>query len=496
MMVTQILYALFSLVSMAMAFHPLEKLWQNSEYEKTVDLSKSFIKERHDISALNTFNEPLSKYTFGIPRHLDNEVSLLIGMFKDTNGKTSLLKSNKLDIYDDDILYYNIELPYPISPGSTFKFSVSTIIINQYVPYPEHIPMNVDQVLKLSLNAYPLSPYDTMNYSLGFISGDNLNELNSNELPFPLETKDSTKSSALYQSNDLIPSNSVFDLSITFTKISPLIYVNNLTRDLWISHWSNSLQLEEYYEVTNHGAKLDKGFSRADYYAEKLMFKPHHAITAFRIPFDSTKDIQNDSIYFVDKVGNVSTSQYYENELILRPRFPIFGGWNYNFTTGWNYNLNQFIKKESDDTYILRAHILQGIFDSTYGNIDLNIYLPEGAELLDYALPFVSNDPTTSYEYSYLDIEKGHLKISFNFDNIVDEMKNLEVIIRYKYSTYNMIKKPLKAAFYIFLALMGLYLLKKIDLSIKPTKNGELISESIDDKQNNIEDDIVDVNDE
>ncbi|KAG0673084.1 dolichyl-diphosphooligosaccharide--protein glycosyltransferase subunit 1 [Pichia californica] len=497
MKITQVLYVLFSLVTATLAFHPFEKHWQNSEYEKSVDVSKSFVKERHDINALNIHGKPQSKYVFGLEKSLEFDTSLLLGLYKDTSGKTAMLKSHKLDIYDDDFVYYNIIFPYPIAPGSYFKFSISLILINQMVPYPEHIPMADDQVLKLTTNAYPSSPYDTLAYTLGFISAADFNELINTELPYSLQRND-LSSSVLYKATEPIPGDSILDFSITYTRTAPLTFVNTLVRDLWVSHWSSSLQLEEYYEVTNNGAKLDKGFSRVDYFNEKLMMKPHHAITALRIPFDQSKTIFTDSLYYVDKVGNVSTSQYYEKELIIRPRFPVFGGWNYNFTIGWNSDLKDFLKRENEDTYVLSTHILDGIRDATYQDITLNIYLPEGAELVDYALPFVSDDIKVSHEYSYLDIEKGHLKLTFNFDNIVDEMKNLELVVRYKYSSFNMIEKPLQAAFYIFLALMGLYVLKKIDLSIKPTKNGKLIKEEDEfeeEKKSNV-DEIIDVADE
>lgn len=482
----QLIYAFLSLVSIGIASHyPFEKVWENTKYLKSIDVGKSFVKERYDIEIKNKHSEPVSHYIFGLPRYVKEDISLVIALTVGANGKKILLKSSQMDIYDDDILYYTIALPYPISPGSEFSLSLSAIITKQLVPYPENIPMEKEQVLKVTTNVYPLSPYDTDTYSVALLSVTDFHELPHEDLPYSLIKGDIVSNNILYEATEKIPSDTVFDFSFTFSRNAPLTYVNYLKRDLWISHWSSALQLEEYYEITNHGAKLDKGFSRAKYFNEKLAARQHHAITALRIPFDKSKTIQDQSIYFVDKVGNVSTSQYYNDELVLRPRFPLFGGWNYNFTIGWNYDLKQFLRQGNDE-YILSAHILDGIRDTTYGKIDFSIYLPEGAELIDYSLPFSASEPEISNEYSYLDIENGHTKISFEFENIVDEMKNLELILRYRYSTYNVIQKPLLAAFYLFLALMGLYVLKKIDLSIKPTRNGRLVSsekEKVDSKK-------------
>lgn len=460
-----------TLISTVLAIQPFEKVWENTQYQKTLDLSKTFVKERHDIEIKNIASDPQSQYIFALPNYLKEDISLVVVIAENPSGKRSLLQSKQIPLNDDDYVYYSIALPYPIAPKSDFKFTVSCILTNQMVPYPEHIPMTADQTLKVDTPAYCLSPYDTNSYSLRFINAASFETFGNATLPFEFDTN-LNENSVVCKSSDVIPSNSIFDYSFTFTKTTPLTYVNYLKRDLWVSHWSNTLQLEEYYEVTNHGPKLDKGFSRAEYLNEKIGLKHHWSINALRIPFDKTKEIQENSIYFVDKVGNVSTSQFYNEELIVRPRFPLFGGWNYNFTIGWNYDLTQFLKQNNEE-YILNAHILDGILDTTYGKINFNIYLPEGAEVIDYALPFGSEEPVISNEFSYLDIEEGHVKVSFEFENLVDEMKNLEIVLRYKYSNYNMIQKPLYAAFYLFLAFMGIYLLKVIDLSIKPNNKSD-----------------------
>jgi oligosaccharyltransferase complex subunit alpha (ribophorin I) len=465
---------IFSVVS---AVKPFTKIWENTEVARTIDVGKSYLKEQVAIKIKNIESEPANQYIFGLPKEVRPDVSLVIAVYEGKSGKRSILQPKVIPLKDDDVVYYEIKLPYPIAPGSNFSFFVSIIMTNQMHPYPEHISMNTDQTLKVTTNAYIISPYDTLSYSLDFVNDKGLVVLDTHAFPVPLEKRE-TNSGISYKSNDIIASNTLVSCDFSFVRNSPLPYVNFLQRDLWVSHWSSILQLEEYYEVTNHAAKLDKGFSRAEYLSNGIHTKFHHSISALRIPFDQTKKIEDGSIYYVDKVGNVSTSQFYANELIIRPRYPLFGGWNYNFTIGWNYDLKQFLKREKDE-YILTANILDGIYDSTYENVSFSIYLPEGADLIDYALPFSADEPTITHSVSYLDVGNGHLKITFHFENLIDEMKNLVVILRYRYTTYSMLQKPLQAAFYIFIALMGLYVLKKIDLSIKPTKNGELIESEI-----------------
>lgn len=49
------------------------------------------------------------------------------------------------------------------------------------------------------------------------------------------------------------------------------------------------------------------------------------------------------SIYFKDAIGNISTSQVrvgvQSTEVILTPRYPLYGGWQAEFILGYSLNL-------------------------------------------------------------------------------------------------------------------------------------------------------------
>lgn len=88
--------------------------------------------------------------------------------------------------------------------------------------------------------------------------------------------------------------------------------------------------------------------------------------------------------YFTDEIGNVSTSRFRSNfreaNLELKPRYPIFGGWNYSFVTGWNNELSTFLRKGKGSEYVLKVPFLEGPREIiTYTTIDVTIILPEGA---------------------------------------------------------------------------------------------------------------------
>lgn len=92
--------------------------------------------------------------------------------------------------------------------------------------------------------------------------------------------------------------------------------------------------------------------------------------------------------YFVDDIGNVSTSRFRTNSreanLELKPRYPLFGGWNYSFKTGWNADLRHFLRavKGTSGSYVLRVPFFEGPKQSEgieYEQVVLRIILPEGA---------------------------------------------------------------------------------------------------------------------
>lgn len=86
--------------------------------------------------------------------------------------------------------------------------------------------------------------------------------------------------------------------------------------------------------------------------------------------------------YYRDEVGNVSTSNFRTNArkstLELRPRYPLFGGWNYTWYHGYNVPLQNFLKTKGEK-YILNVPFLETIKNATVDKAIVKVVLPEGA---------------------------------------------------------------------------------------------------------------------
>lgn len=89
--------------------------------------------------------------------------------------------------------------------------------------------------------------------------------------------------------------------------------------------------------------------------------------------------------YFTDEIGNVSTSRFRSNireaNLELKPRYPVFGGWNYSFVIGWNHDLQDFLRVSNDgEQFVLKVPFLEGPKESvTYDALEVIVVLPEGS---------------------------------------------------------------------------------------------------------------------
>lgn len=473
-----------AVVAAALSIEDVPRSWENTNYSKAVDVSKSYAKERHDIVAKNIGSQPESVYVWGVPRATVDDITLVMAMAMSLQGKKSLLKTSKLDYVnedEDEVLYYAIELPYPVAPQSEIQFTVSAIVTDQIHPYPPKIELDDDQTVRVQTSYYPISPYETLEYSFGLLGTQNLTPV-TDLAGMPYELVQVTEDESVFQSVQTIPEKTFKEATFSFVKNSPLKHVNFLKRDLWISHWSDALELEEYYELTNKAAELANGFNRAQWFNGRYALKQYFGLENLRFPIRN-KNIDMDSIYFTDKVGNVSTSQIFNDEIIFKPRFPLFGNWNYNFTLGWDLKLSDYLRNTDKDEYTLQVNLLDGMTDTSYSDVSLNVYLPEGAEYLDSALPFNSIEPTVSSHYSYMDYNGGHTCLEFKFDNLVDELRNFEIVIKYKFTKSAMLRKPLTCALFIFIALVSVYLLKMVDLSIEDKEKKQEEEEQLQEEQ-------------
>ncbi|KAI6877285.1 oligosaccharyltransferase alpha subunit, partial [Hortaea werneckii] len=176
------------------------------------------------------------------------------------------------------------------------------------------------------------------------------------------------------------------EASVRYEFTRPLTHGKLLERDVEVSHWGGNIATEERHWLTNRAAALKNQFSRVQYQQSAYYNPPTHALKDLRFPLT----LGSVDAYFTDDVGNVSTSRFRtnsrESNLELKPRYPVFGNWNYSFKVGWNIDLNNYlrhVKGGGSDSYILNVPFFEGPKQAEgveYERVVTRIILPEGAE--------------------------------------------------------------------------------------------------------------------
>lgn len=189
-------------------------------------------------------------------------------------------------------------------------------------------------------------------------------------------------SKLVYGPFDEKPAGAVSPAQVRFEFTKPITHVATLDRDIEVSHWGGNIAFEERYELYHRGANLSTLFNRVKW-AQAQYYNPvTYALKELRIPLQ----VGSVDAYFVDTIGNVSTSRFRSNHreslLELKPRYPIFGGWKYPFTIGWNSDAANFLRKTATGGYVLKVPFLEGpkqIEGVEYEQINIKVLLPEGA---------------------------------------------------------------------------------------------------------------------
>jgi oligosaccharyltransferase complex subunit alpha (ribophorin I) len=107
-----------------------------------------------------------------------------------------------------------------------------------------------------------------------------------------------------------------------------------------------------------------------------------HVITGLHLRLPSVATAP----YYVDTVGNVSTSRFRPapnalraSQLEIAPRYPLMGGWKYNFTVGYSAPLKPFVKRKGWGEYVLSVPFMTPVKDVAVDEVTVRVRLPEGA---------------------------------------------------------------------------------------------------------------------
>jgi oligosaccharyltransferase complex subunit alpha (ribophorin I) len=349
--------------------------FKNVNSLRNVNLDKGYIKESVNVVIQNIDKQPQSEYF--VP--FSASVIPHVGGFSATDKKdTSKVFASELVEYDatSATQFYRIKIDPALPAKAQTTLAINYHIISSLQPLPASIKQNDKQYLNYKFSAYIPSAYLTASQKTKI-------KFPNTDVPDYTGKPDRSSSTYTYGPFNNIPAGAEQLESVRYEFTKPLIHAKSLERDIEISHWGGNAAFEERYQLTNQGASLlPPGFNRVAW-AQQAYYNPAtSAIKELKVPLKAGSM----SAYFTDDIGNISTSHFRQGPrealLELKPRYPIFGGWNFPFRIGWDADLKNFLKIQFGGKFVLKVPYLDGPKMGegvSYAKVVTRIILPEGA---------------------------------------------------------------------------------------------------------------------
>ncbi|KAK1148330.1 dolichyl-diphosphooligosaccharide--protein glycosyltransferase subunit 1 [Aspergillus melleus] len=464
------------------------QVFKNVNLVRNTNLEKGYVRETVNVVVENVDKKPQSQYYIPFATDLVDKIGGLEVRDKKAPEKGRFdVEAVESSSSNGDFQYYLVQFPEPIAPKSQITLGISYYLLSTLSPRPATIGQSDKQYLTHTFSAYFPSVYQTVTQKTKL-------KLPSTNVPGYTSTKGlksgadperqgTTYTYGPYETSDVAP-GTVYPITIRYEFTKPVITASLLERDLEVSHWGGNLATEERYWLRNNGSKLENQFSRVEWTISNYQQLPSSAIRELKYP------LKPGSVdpYFIDDIGNVSTSRYRPGKapnrdgfLELRPRYPVFGGWNYSFRIGWNNELSAFLRQAvaGADSYVLKVPFIEGpkaLEGVQYEKAVVRVILPEGARNVQYEL--VDGDssnglPGADQIESHISSHKtfmdtlGRTALTLTVENLSDEARGSQLVVTYDYSAWDGLRKPVTITAGLLTVFVAAWFIGNIDVSIK-----------------------------
>ncbi|KAF7283324.1 hypothetical protein GWI33_000837 [Rhynchophorus ferrugineus] len=434
----------------------------NKKVERTIDLNSQLVKITGTITLENTGKEAVRNYLIAFERGLQGSVSYISVQ----DSLKNALKTSQVAVVGSGTseIFYNVQLKQSVEPGKTGTILFEVILTKALQPYPSSITQKEKQLVRYFGNHYFYSPYDTRTQKTDVLVNSRAVESYSK-----LKPVGQTDSKISYGSYDNIPGFSVDTLSVHYENNAPFLTVTRLERTIEVSHWGN-IAIEENIEIKHTGAKLKGPFSRYDYQRDSS--SNHHSIKSYNTILPALAH----SIYYRDMNGNISTSAVKAKkdyiELELRPRFPLFGGWQSSYILGYSIPSYPYLFKKPTGEFVLNIRLLDHVFDDMYvEDLETKIVLPVGVSSIKVKTPYEVRRLPDGVAYKYLD-NIGRTVIRASKNNLVEQhIQDIE--ITYTWQTHMLLHEPVLVSVALFLAFIVVIIYVRLDFSIRKAEHSK-----------------------
>lgn len=371
---------------------------------------------------------------------------------------------NELSVTKTSDGVYEATLSSSLSSGGKTSLVIMTTFTHSLEPYPRAINQPDNQLVRFHSNAYYYSVYNTVEQFSKFNLGSSKIESFTPRSPSNKESQ-----TVKYGPYSNIPAQTSAKVTIHFENNSPFLTVTTLKRIVEVSHWGN-IAVEEHYQLVHTGAKLKSQFSRLDFQRN-----PIGAPTAVK-SFRTVLPASSKNVYYRDDIGNISTSNLREtedaNELEIRPRFPLFGGWQTKYYIGYSVPSYEMLS-HSGHNYKLEFPFVDHSYDNlVIDEAEISVILPEGASEFEIVYPnYEIVREADGKVKTYLDTF-GRPVLTFKAKNLEENhIKNIEIY--YKFNPIMLLQEPLLVVIAFMVIFASVIVIVRLDFSISVDENKE-----------------------
>ncbi|KAF9942859.1 proteasome regulatory particle base subunit [Mortierella alpina] len=427
---------------------------------RTLDLSKSLVREITSAAVLNIAQEDVNEYYFPVDQAYTANFAHITAENRKTKEVLEVTKDP--EFVDSDFQYYKIKLATPLKPGEKVQITVKTSLTNMIRPFPTHVGQFERQQFVFFGNPFALTAYPSVKQKTTVITPNSVVEVHEHPAEGEMVIKNNQVILGPY--NDLQAlEHGIFE--IQYQLAGPVQHIRHLRRDIEVSQWGNNLAVEEHYNFVNRGAELKGHFSRIDYQRNPMGVRDSNAVLAFQT---QVPKLARD-IYFRDEIGNISTSTLTPQPdhvlLTMKPRFPLFGGWTTTWYIGYNAPLDGYLRHiPNSDRYILKVPVYVPMKETSHEEVDIRVVLPEGAKNVKVHVPFEVESIKHSTTKTYMD-SVGRYTVSIHAQNLIEEHAQ-DMLIEYEFSAVSYLTKPLAAATLLMAIFGSSMVLSRLDFRI------------------------------
>ncbi|KAI3458972.1 hypothetical protein Pfo_015635 [Paulownia fortunei] len=430
--------------------------------ERQIDLTSHIVRVYLTLKVENVRDAPASEVLLAFPPAQFDHLALVkaaIAVGKKKKKSYVTLEVNPTEQPDapNGTKYYAVSLHKLLVKGEATTLEILYILTHSLEPFPVEISQSESQLVYYHDSAIILSPYHIKQQATLVKTPSNKVESFTR-----VEPTDRAGTELKYGPYEDRHPYSYSPVIIHFENNHPFAVVEELEREIELSHWG-SIQVTEHYKLAHAGAKHTGVFSRVEYQSRPTV----SGVSSFKHLLAELPPRVH-SVYYRDDIGNISSSRLRTNskksELLIEPRYPLFGGWKATFVIGYGVPLQDFLFESAVGARYLNYSFGCPLADTVVDKLTIKVVLPEGSKDPSVKVPF-SFDQRLETKFSYLDVI-GRIVVVLEKKNVVPD-HNAPFQVHYNFNPVFMLAEPLMlaSAFFLFFITCIAYL--HTDLSIR-----------------------------